>query len=307
MGLSSGQVWDLAIFILCIFMFLLYHVWYFGLRGTSFLPLGVEHINLWTTSVRTRSLWSEIMMSNSKEGINAVHTIRNMIISVSLLAAAEATLISQLLNILTDPARLEQIQKFNLSDPISGGESLLSPAVRVALALAALFLSLLTFSQNVRISVHLGFLIRIVPSHRNLHLPLMDETIVLMQRTSLYFTLGLRLMYSFVPLVFYMALGATALLISTCLLMLALFFLDTVPKRHMKRLLRARTQAESSFNTSDREPSMVGEAAGAESGAEGERKTPGTVTGGNSTPKQPQSWVPGPGAESGSHIWEAPV
>lgn len=95
------------------------------------------------------------MMQDPKEGINSVQTVRNMIISVSLLATADAALLSTLLNLFTDPQRLEQMRIYSKEDPISGGDPLMGPAVKSALAFAALFFSFLTFAQCVRIAVHL--------------------------------------------------------------------------------------------------------------------------------------------------------
>lgn len=213
-------------------------VWYFVLRGTKFVPGEMEHINLWTASLKARSLWAHVMMSDSKSGLEAVHTIRNLIISVSLLAAAEASLIASLLNILTDPAKLEQIDTFSKSDPISDGNSFVAAEVKVALTLGVVALSLLIFAQCVRIAVHLGFLIRIVPVNMNVSIPLRDATFVLTQRMSLYFALGLRFLYAFVPLMFYMTLGALALAISTGLLLIALLLLDIIPAGHTQKLLR---------------------------------------------------------------------
>lgn len=199
---------------------------------------GQEHVNLWTTSLKARSLWASVMMAKASEGLAAVHTVRNMIISVSLLAAADAALIAQLLNILTDPAKLKQIDEFASADPISNGDSFMSAAVKVALALGAVALSLLVFAQCVRISVHLGFLIRVVPENLNTSLPLKDATIVLVQRASLFFALGLRFLYAFVPLSFYMSLGSLAFLISTVLLLVALIMTDVVPAGNARALLR---------------------------------------------------------------------
>lgn len=178
-----------------------------------------------------------------QEGLLAVQTVRNMIISVALLATAESALLSTMLNLLTDPQRLEQMQLFALQDPLTGGEPLLSPAVKVGLALATLFLSFLTFAACVRLAVHLSFLIRVIPNHPAINLPLREETILLMQRASLYFTVGLRMLYAFVPLAFYMATGPTAFLVATALVLVALLALDTVPARQVDHLLRASTMA----------------------------------------------------------------
>jgi len=243
----SGKTWDIVTFVCCVTAFLAYHVWYFLLRGTKYLP-GSETINLWTASLKSRGLWAHVMMSSGKEGIVAVQTIRNMIISVSILAAAEAALASQMLNLLTDPARLARIQEYAESDPISNGDSFLSPSTKVALALGAVFLSFLIFAQCARIAVHLGFLFRVVPENLNSSIPLRDATIVLTQRVSLYFALGLRFLYAFVPLAFYMTLGSLALVISTGILLIALLLLDVIPSGPSEALLRQTEQdiAESS-------------------------------------------------------------
>ena len=86
-----------------------------------------------------------------------------------------------------------------------------------------------------------GFLVRVIPAHPHINLPLREETILLMQRASLYFTVGLRLLYGFVPLAFYMATGPLAMLISTVLLLISLILLDTVPARQVDNLLRVST------------------------------------------------------------------
>lgn len=262
MGLTGGQIADLCVFVFCVLAYIIYHLWYFVLRSKLFLSYGAsEHINLWKIKLKTRQIWSEstfilsivlpplpcrntenktlttstpaVMMNDGKEGINAVQTMRNMIITVSLLAAAEVTLVAQLLNILTDAARIQQLEVFGEADPISGGSFIMSPQVKVSLALGSLFASFLVFAQCVRIAVYLGYLIRVVPSNPSINLPLKDDTVILMQRASLYFTIGLRLLYMFVPLSFYMTLGTLALLITTLVLLVALFLLDEEPGRHM--------------------------------------------------------------------------
>ena len=243
--MDTGEIWDVVIFILCVLAFVVYHVWYFLLRGTKYVPyFGMEKTNLWYTGLKARSLWAHIMMRHASEGLAAVHTVRNLLISVSLLAAAEATLVVQLLSILTDPAKIEQIEEYAVSDPITSGNSFMSASTKVAIALGDIFLSLLLFVQCVRISVHLGFLIRVVPENLNTRLPLRDATIVLTQRTTLFFSLGIRFLFGFVPLAFYMTLGTLALLISTVLLLLVMLFLDVIPSGGSTEwLLRTASEA----------------------------------------------------------------
>ena len=105
-------------------------------------------------------------MQDPKEGINSVQTHRNMIVSVSILAAAEMTLVSTLFNLLTDPQRLQQMASFSSQDPISGGTPLISPAAKLGIALGTLFLSFLTLAACLRIAVHLvGFVLLLVIVH----------------------------------------------------------------------------------------------------------------------------------------------
>lgn len=55
-----------------------------------------------------RAAWTEDMMSDPKEAILAVQTVRNSVTGVSILSAVLAALASALLNIITDPAKLAQ-------------------------------------------------------------------------------------------------------------------------------------------------------------------------------------------------------
>jgi hypothetical protein len=242
--MQSGEVWDAVIFSLCVTAFAVYHVWYFLLRGTRCIPYPHtdKTYNLWYTGMKARSLWAHVMMNNGAEGLAAVHTVRNLLISVSLLAAAEATLIVQLLHILTDPTSIRQIDQYSSDDPITHGDSFMSAPTKVAVALGDVFLSFLLFVQCVRISVHLGFLIRIVPENLNTTLPFREATIVLTQRATLFFSLGIRFLFGFVPLAFYMTLGCLALLISTILLLVVMLFLDVIPSSESRRLLRSSAQ-----------------------------------------------------------------
>lgn len=95
--------------------------------------------------------------ADPKEGINAVQTIRNTVLGVSILAAASAVIGSQLINVLTDPTKLNQIELYGAIDPITKGGSIASPPVKVAIALGLLFMSLMAMMQCVRLSIHVGY------------------------------------------------------------------------------------------------------------------------------------------------------
>lgn len=225
-----------------------------GFRGSS-AP------NLWNTSVKTRSLWVDIMSADPKEGINSVQTLRNMAIAVSLLAAAQSTFAAQLMTILTDPTRLNQLAHYAAEDPISserarrcaargpnlptkqlsnfvmpkpaaaaGGSPVAAPELKVGIGLGLLFLSLMFYAQSARGSIHLGFVVRVMPTHPHIDIPLRDEAILLVHRTSLYFSIGLRILYLFFP-TFFWTMGTTPFLVSMVVVIVALTYMDQLPSR----------------------------------------------------------------------------
>lgn len=133
-----------------------------------------------------------------------------------------------MLNILTNPASIAQIEEYSRTDPITHGDSFISVPVKISLSLSTLFISLLLFVQSARMAVHLGFLVRVVPENVNTTVPFRQFTVVLTQRMNFQFSIGVRLLFAFVPLTFYAMLGTLALLISTFVLLCLMFYLDVV-------------------------------------------------------------------------------
>jgi hypothetical protein len=78
-------------------------------------------------------------------------------------------------------------------------------------------------------AVHVSFLVRVVPENVNVTIPFREVTVVLIQRMNFQFSIGVRMIFAFVPLTFYAMLGTLALLISTLVLLTLMFFLDVVP------------------------------------------------------------------------------
>ena len=67
--------------------------------------------------------------------------------------------------IMTDPARLAQLERYSARDPIAGSGASFMPAdTKLALALGLLFIALMALAQCVRLSVHLGYLLRAAPA-----------------------------------------------------------------------------------------------------------------------------------------------
>ncbi len=227
--MNGGEAADVAVFAVCIMLFVLYNgLYYFSSTFSHLLPPSTE--NLWRTGKQARSLWAETMMTSSSEALLAVHTVRNLLISVAWFAAADSALIVSMLNILTNPSSIAQIEEYSSNDPITHGDSFMSVPVKISLALSTLFISLLLFVQSARMAVHLGFLVRVVPDSAmsNTKVPFRQFTVVQTQRMNFQFSIGVRLLFAFVPLTFYAMLGTLALLISTVVLLCLMVYLDVV-------------------------------------------------------------------------------
>ncbi|KAL4444916.1 hypothetical protein ABPG77_003966 [Micractinium sp. CCAP 211/92] len=222
--MDGGEAADLAIFISCTALLLGYSLLYF--RVATFSVCGKKMMNLYALNKQTRKEWVVLLSQDTKEGINAVQTVRNLIIAVSILAAATASLASTLINLMTDAQKLQQVETYASIDPFSS--TLLSPQVKLGIALGLLLLAIMAFAQSVRLAVHVGFAVRVVASSPAQHASLARQTITFMRRSSLYFAIGLRFIYATGPYVLYI-LGPTSLLIATVLCVAAQVLFDIVP------------------------------------------------------------------------------
>ena len=84
---------------------------------------------------------AELALSGELRGVHGVlpmtlkTTAAGRSVVVSGENAAEATLVIALLNILTDPGSIQQIENYNINDPITRGDSFMSVPVKISLSL----------------------------------------------------------------------------------------------------------------------------------------------------------------------------
>jgi len=253
--MNSAEAADVAIFVLCVSLFVLYNGLYYFSGSLSRHTPDIFHVYksaglLWSTGKKARSVWADRVMNSSSESILAIHTFRNLLISVAWFAAADSALIVHTLNVLTSPSSIAQIEEYEATDPITHGDSFISVPVKISLALAVLFMSLLLFVQSARMAVHLGFLVKVVPENANRKIPFREgmyvgRTVTRTPRSSLArsdacshscidtadeLSVQRRRTHALcVRVTFYAMLGTLALLISTLVLLVLMFFLDVVP------------------------------------------------------------------------------
>lgn len=109
-GRDAGE---LAIVIFCGVLFVGYHLWLYLLRKLLRGRAGLrssKYFNVYETAGLTRLLWTHAMISDEKEAITGVQTLRNAIMVCALLATASAYVGGRALPaILFDPSWRESL------------------------------------------------------------------------------------------------------------------------------------------------------------------------------------------------------
>ncbi|CAL5221187.1 g3334 [Coccomyxa viridis] len=179
-----------------------------------------------------RRVWARSILSDDKETITGVQTLRNSIMAVTLFTVAcgyvGARAIPELLLNNEWRENLETLQRYDPITRAGGGVPLLHPAVKLGIALGILFVSFMCFAQSGRLYSHVGFMLRAVSS--NLcpeHWTFEGELLAVLDMAGFLFSLGLRIFMAFGLLVFWVV-GPTTLLIVTVLAVILLFAVDFV-------------------------------------------------------------------------------
>ncbi|PRW57444.1 hypothetical protein C2E21_4037 [Chlorella sorokiniana] len=245
--MQPGEAADLAIFIVCTCLLAGYILFYFYVPSFTVPLLRRRYVNLISLNRTSRGEWVELLSRDPKEGINAVQTIRNQVISVSILAAAIVPLASTLINVLTDDGKIATINKYAGVDPISD-DMLLSAPVKLGICLAILFLAIMALAQSCRLGVHIGYLVRVVASDPPAHKALGSHLVPIMQRSSLYFAIGLRLLFVFPPFLLYL-IGPTTLLIATVVDLAAQLMFDVVVEPAVEPAEEEKTECDGTLVT----------------------------------------------------------
>jgi hypothetical protein len=235
----GSQAAEIAIFSTCMVIFFLYHVYYFERHRIlhNFFNKnqgsGGYNIDLWTTAIESRVIWAKEMIRQPKSDDNllAMHTMRNVVIASTLAITGLGQVLGRLFVIITDQSSLNQISKNTSSDPI-GSISFTSPEIKVGLATAILLISFGAFAQCARLSVHLSFMFRVAQTvqGKSLGQALRAELIAMTHRVSVYFTVGIRLMFLFMILISWCC-GITAMLIFFVVVMLLIAWSDYLPTK----------------------------------------------------------------------------
>jgi uncharacterized membrane protein len=158
--------------------------------------------------------------------------------AVTFLSALTGILATLIVPIMLDPVKMDRVEQLAMQDPIlknAAGPPLAAPIAVLGLALGVLWCAFCFFAQSMRLYVHLGFLLRAIPSgynhDRNGRIIFTElDARRISVKAGFAFTIALRMWYLFVIVIAW-AFGATALLVSSVLVTLMVARFDSYEVR----------------------------------------------------------------------------
>jgi uncharacterized membrane protein len=167
-----------------------------------------------------RHAWVERVI-REKEGILAVQTLRNAIMGATFFASTAVILLVGTLTLTGQASNLSQ--SWHALNPFFAIDERLW-LVKLLLLLLDLLSAFVCFSQAIRLLSHVGMMLAVPPSTT------VTPSFVagLLIRAGLYHTRGMRCYYFAVPLLFWLF-GPVLLVVASCGLVVALYYLDKSP------------------------------------------------------------------------------
>ena len=169
-----------------------------------------------------RIAWVERMMAEN-QGILAVQTLRNAIMGASFFASTAVALIVGVITLSTQYDKLT-VAWHSLS-PIGAIDEQLW-LLKILVLLIDMLSAFVFFSQSIRLMSHVGVVISVPTTTVR---PAFVAAMLI--QAGRYHTRGMRCYYFAAPLLFWLF-GPLLLLLSTCALVGALYYLDKSPTRH---------------------------------------------------------------------------
>jgi uncharacterized membrane protein len=172
-----------------------------------------------------RTAWVETIMGDEKNAVLAVQTLRNSTMAATFLASTSVLLI---IGVLTLSEQGEKLEAHWHALNMVGAINPMLWMVKLLLLLLDLFVAFFGFSMAIRIYNHVGFLIN-VPVRLNHKMITPAHVATHLNRAGHFYSMGMRAYYFLVPLVFWLF-GPHFMLVSTIVLLLALYRIDRAPK-----------------------------------------------------------------------------
>jgi uncharacterized membrane protein len=168
-----------------------------------------------------RSAWVERMMKD-KEGILAVQTLRNAIMGATFFASTAVALIVGTITLSTQGDKLAEA--WNTLSPVGAIDENLW-LLKLLVLLTDMLVAFVCFAQAIRLFAHVGVMISVPTVTVRPHL-----VARLFIQGGRYHTRGMRCYYFAAPMLFWLF-GPVLLMVSSCVLVIVLHFLDRSPAR----------------------------------------------------------------------------
>lgn len=168
---------------------------------------------------RGRTAWVERMMAEST-GILAVQTLRNSIMGATFLASTAVALIVGTITLSMQSDRVTLA--WNAFTPIGALDAHLW-LLKLLFLLVDMLSAFVLFSQSIRLMAHVGVMISVPTTTAR---PAFVAALLI--QAGRYHTRGMRCYYFAAPLLFWLF-GPLLLVLSTCVLVAALYYLDKSP------------------------------------------------------------------------------
>lgn len=237
-----GQILDVGLAGASLFIIVIYHVWYYSWRFTNLIEArGYHRVDL--TGQHAREIFVRAVVFGSSGDCSsgnadtniALQATRNPITAESILATGTTVGATTLVGILLDTEKMERVRHLGRADPLTGASTFFHPEAKLSAAVAMLFLSFFALAQSMRLFIHFGFFVRAASYCHCRQDVYSEETAETMfhdacqtcLRAQTYFSLGLRFLYCFLPLIFWL-LGGSYLLFGTIMVVVALYNLDQI-------------------------------------------------------------------------------
>ena len=172
-----------------------------------------------------RTAWVETIMGDEKYAVLAVQTLRNSTMAATFLASTSVLLI---IGVLTLSEQGEKLGAHWNALNMVGAINPMLWMVKLLTLLLDLFVAFFGFSMAIRIYNHVGFMIN-VPVRLNHKMITPAHVATHLNRAGHFYSMGMRAYYFLVPMVFWLF-GPHFMLVSTIILLLALYRIDRAPK-----------------------------------------------------------------------------
>lgn len=183
------------------------------------------HATVQGMNARARAAWVELIMTNTGRDVMAVQTFRNSTMAATLMASTAVLLIFGIFNIL---ASADKISPAFHSINSWGSHDVGVRNFKLMVLLVEFFIGFFSFSLAVRGYHHAGYMINVPQNKSEHHGITVQKVVQMLNRTSGYYSMGMRSYYFTVPVVMWLF-GPVWMFTATLILLAVLNHLDHLP------------------------------------------------------------------------------